>query len=241
MPKKGPKAANSGFCRLFTPFVSIWYSLSISPNGKYASAGTVDGRMVVLDVQEGFVLKKRWEKEVSTLLEVSGIPIYTSISHSFLFDNGDVFVTTGSTHAKQTDAGVVRRPPNQHPDCNCAFVFNKNGDILWRWKAAGDITQVCFHPKSGIIVIQVEHDYLGKSLNASGFYFMKYTHKPQKPITLLSSLLLNGITTSGAMSPDGSFFAGIELPVRLTDDTLAGEHKLHIVPIRFIDDAFKDR
>jgi outer membrane protein assembly factor BamB len=224
----------------FASFTSIWYSLSVSPNGRFISAGTTDGRLVLLEVKKGPSLEKVWEKEVSTLLEVSGIPIYACSSRNIVFDNGDIFMTSSSTHAKQTGAGIVRQPPNQHPDSNSAFLFDRHGKILWKWKAPGDITDVCVHLESGLIVVIVEHNYVEKSLDASGFYFMKYQGAEPSPVNRLGSLQLSGISTSGAISPDGSFFAGIELPLRLADDTLVGEHKLHIIPTQFIANRLVD-
>ncbi len=223
-------------CRImptFMSFTSLWYSLSVSPNGRFVSAGTVDGRLVLFEVRPGPSLVKLWEKDVSTLLTVSGIPIYAPSSRSVVLDNGDVFMTSGSTFARQTTAGVVRQPPNRHPDSNSVFLFDRNGDIVWKWKAPGGIADMFYHPGSGMIVISVEHDYLQKSLDAAGFYFLKYrgSQAPQ-PVERFGSLQLGGISRSGALAQDGSFFVAVELPVRRTDDTLAGEHKLHIVPLR---------
>ena len=221
----------------FTSYTSIWYSLSVSPNGRFISAGTVDGRLILFEVKKGPLLAKIFEKEVSSLLEISGIPIYACSSRNAVFDNGDIFMTSSSTHAKQTGAGMVRNPPTQHPDSNSAFLFDSRGRILWKWKAPGDITDVRFHMETGLIVVIVEHNYVEKSLDASGFYFMKYTGSEKCPVEQLGTFQLGGISTSGAISPTGSFFAGIEMPIRLSDDTLVGEHKLHIVPIQFMIDA----
>ncbi|WP_449245026.1 WD40 repeat domain-containing protein [Desulfobacca acetoxidans] len=224
----------------WTSFTSIWYSLSVSPNGQFLSAGTTDGRLVLFAVKEGPFLEKVWEKNVSTLLEISGIPIYSCCSDSIVFDNGDIFVTTSSTHAKQTGAGIVRQPPGQHPDSNTAFLLDRHGRTLWKWKAPGDIADVRAHLESGLIAVVVQHNYVGKSLDASGFYFMQYKGGKASSIERLGSLQLSGISTSGAMSPDGSFFSGIELPIRLADETLMGAHKLHIVPTRFLADRSAD-
>lgn len=216
----------------FMSYTGIWYSLSVSPNGRFVSVGTIDGRLILLEVRQGPSLARLWEKNVSTPLTVSGIPIYATSSHSVVFDNGDVFMTSGSTFAKQTTSGVVRQPPNQHPDSNSAFLFSRNGEILWKWKAPGGIADLFHHPGSGLIVLSVENDYVEKSLDAAGFYFLKYTGgQGSLPVERFGSLQLRGISRSGAIAQDGSFFVGVELPVRLTDDTLAGEHKLHIVPL----------
>jgi len=150
-------------------------------------------------------------------------------------------MTTSSTHARQTSAGIVRQPPNQHPDSNSAFLFDRNGRILWKWKAPGDITDVRVHLESGLTVVLVEHNYVERSLDAAGFYFMKYRKGEPSVVEHLGALQLSGVSTSGEIAPDGSFFAGIELPIRLADDTLAGEHKLHIIPTRFLADASVDK
>jgi len=216
-------------------YTGIWYSLSVSPNGRFTAVGTTDGRLILFEVAQGPSLVELWEKDVSTLLTVSGIPIYASSSRSVAFDNGDVFVTSGNTFAKQTAVGVVRQPPGRHPDSNSAFLFDRNGEILWKWKAPGGIADLFDHPESGLIVLSVEHDYVEKSLDAAGFYFLKYTGRQGKsPVERFGSLQLSGISKSGAIARDGSFFVGVESPIRLTDDTLAGEHKLHIVPLQFM-------
>lgn len=225
----------------FMAYTNIWYSLAISPNGRFISVGTVDGRLILLEVKAGPALVEVWEKEVSSLLEVSGIPIYACSSRNVVFDNGDIFMTTSSTHARQTSAGIVRQPPNQHPDSNSAFLFDRNGRILWKWKAPGDITDVRVHLESGLTVVLVEHNYVERSLDAAGFYFMKYRKGEPSVVEHLGALQLSGVSTSGEIAPDGSFFAGIELPIRLADDTLAGEHKLHIIPTRFLADASVDK
>ena len=225
--------AQSAFFRvmpLFTSFTSIWYSLSVSPNGRYISVGTVDGRLILFEVQKGPSLRRLWERKVSSLLEVSGIPIYSCSSHSAVFNDGHILMTTSGTHARHTTVGMVRQPPTQHPDSNSVFLFDRSGQMLWKWKAPGDITGMCVHMETGLAVVIVEHNYVEKALDASGFYFMKTTGSHTDPVKHLGALQLSGISTSGALSPDGSFFVGIELPVRLTDDTLVGEHKLHIIP-----------
>ena len=219
----------------FTSFTSIWYSLSVSPNGRFISAGTTDGRVILFKVKKGPTLAPAWEKKVSSLIEISGIPIYASIGHSAVFDNGDVFTASCSTHSKQTSTGLMRRPPIQHPDSSTAFLFDKQGKIKWKWKAPGDISDMCMERKTGLITVIVEHDYVEQALEGSGFYFMRYSGEDgedKDPVKLLGSFQLRGISRSGAVSPSGSFFAGVEKPVRLTNDTLRGEHKLHIIPIR---------
>lgn len=219
----------------FMSYTSIWYSLAVSPNGRFVAAGTTDGRLILLEVKEGPSLVRVWEKEVSPLLQVSGIPIYACSSRNVVFDNGDLFMTSSSTFARQTGAGIVRQPPNQHPDSNSAFLFDRHGKVLWKWKAPGDITDVRVHLESGLIVILIEHNYVEKTLDAAGFYFFRYQQGQQpSPVERLGSMQLSGISTSGAIAADGSFFAGIERPIRLADDTLVGTHKLHIIPIRFI-------
>lgn len=218
----------------FASFTSIWYSLSVSPNGHFISAGTTDGRLILFEVKEGPSLVAVWEKEVSSLLEISGIPIYACSSNNAVFDNGDVFMTSSSTHSKQTSAGIVRQPPTQHPDSNSAFLFDRQGRIVWKWKAPGDITDMRIDMETGLIAIIVEHNYVEQSLDAAGFYFMRYSGTEQDPVKRLGAFQLSGISTSGAISASGSFFAGVEMPVRLTDDTLVGEHKLHIIPIQFL-------
>ncbi len=215
-------------------YTSMWYGLSVSPNGKFVAAATNDGRLHLFAVDEGPALRLLWRRDITTLMTVSGIPIYAGGKYSTVFDDGAVFVVSGNTYAKRTVADAAQEPPTEHPDSNSAFLFNSNGDILWKWKAPGAIDGLSPLPGSGLTAILVNHNYIENTLEASGFYFLKYQPGNTEPVARLGDFQLRGISVTGRFSPKGAYFAGIEVPIRLENDTVTGVHNLHIIPVKFV-------
>ena len=215
-------------------YTSLWYGLSVSPNGKYVAAATNDGRISLFAVDKGPELRLLWERNITTLMTVSGIPIYAGGKYSTVFDDGSVFVVSGNTYAKRTVADESQEPPTEHPDGNSAFLFDLKGDIRWKWKAPGAIDGLAAAPGSKMMAVLVNHNYLENSLEASGFYFLKYLPDRDEPVARMGDFQIKGISVTGEFSRGGSLFAGIEVPIKLEDDTVVGAHKLHVIPVEFI-------
>ena len=215
-------------------YTSLWYGLSVSPNGKFVAAAVNDGRLFLFKVEKGPALRLLWRRDITKLLTVSGIPIYAGGKYSAVFDDGSVFVVSGNTYAKRTVADAEQEPPTEHPESNSVFLFGNNGDILWKWKAPGAIDGLSVLQESGLIAVLVNHNYIKNSLEASGFYFMKYQAGEKEPVARLGDFQLKGISVTGGFSPKGAYFTGIEVPIKLENNTVTGEHSLHIIPVKFI-------
>ena len=116
-----------------TPYfaqVTFWRGVSISPDGKFINVTTDDGRAFIFDVNKPEPI---WSENLTTPLEVSGIPIVATsgtigATHTAaLFVTGDTFIPYHLRKGEQ-------RPSAAHPNGMTLFAYSWGGEKIWQWQ-----------------------------------------------------------------------------------------------------------
>ena len=113
--------------------VTFWRGVSAAPDGGFINVTTDDGRAFIFNTTpEPEGIKPLWNTNLTTPLEVSGIPIIATngtigATNDFaLFVTGDTFIPY---HLQQG----AQRPPSAHPNGMTLFAYAWSGEKVWQW------------------------------------------------------------------------------------------------------------
>jgi WD40 repeat protein len=214
--------------------IIVWIGRgSISESGKYIIAIDYYGAAYLFDNEE--ILKTGkvspvWSKNISTAIEMSGIPIYGSLNYAnFLGDNiifnvGNTYIPTQSKSAQNNRATV------EHPNGNGLLVYDIKGDLLWKWRIEGYVPgKMSISKDSRFLVLPVGQNIVTGNLNVHGVYVFDTTVQGGATSKLVYVYKTEGITVATAISPDGKYIAALEAPARLDDGSVIGEYKVHLL------------
>jgi WD40 repeat protein len=214
--------------------IHVWIGKgSISDNGKYVMAIDYYGAAYLFDNEEIIKTGKAspvWSKNISTAIEMSGIPIYGSLNYaSFLGDNiifnvGSTYIPSKSKSAKYNRASV------EHPNGNGLLVYDLKGDLIWKWKVEGYAPgQMGTSKDSRFLVLPIGQNIVTNNLDVHGVYVFDNSVQGGATSKLAYIYKTQGIVVAAAISPDGKYIAAIESPARLDDGTVIGEYKVHML------------
>ncbi|HIB85871.1 TPA: hypothetical protein EYN09_20680 [Candidatus Poribacteria bacterium] len=114
-----------------TPYfdqVTFWRGVAVSPDGKSIGVTTNDGRAFIFSEE-----KPIWQEDLTTPIEISGIPI-TATSGTVGTTNEFIIFITGDTFVPYHLQKGVKRPPTTHPNGLTLFGYQWNGQKSWQWK-----------------------------------------------------------------------------------------------------------
>ena len=211
--------------------VTFWRGVSVSPDGRFINVTADDGRAFIFNTApelEG--IKPVWETNLTTPLEVSGIPIIATngtigATNDFaLFVTGDTFIPY---HLQQG----AQRPPSAHPNGMTLFAHGWSGEKVWQWtlENMSQGLRVDGTGRYAIISVSkrgqnVEEQFHGVSvfnLTAEGGGLSKYLYtyrtEGQLPYDTID------------ISANGQFIALIETPIAMPDETVRGRNRVHII------------
>ena len=113
--------------------VTFWRGVSASPDGKFINVTADDGRAFIFNTAPPPAeTNPLWNMNLTTPLEVSGIPIIATngtigATNDFaLFVTGDTFIPY---HLQQG----AQRPPSAHPNGMTLFAHGWSGEKVWQW------------------------------------------------------------------------------------------------------------
>lgn len=192
---------------------TIRNGLSYSEDGKYLAVMASDGRGFLRD-EDG---RPIWERSISKVMEIGG-SYYFAAGRDALFSGDKVLFGTINTFNRenwQLPAPVI------HPSGNSLYGFDRDGKYLFRYTAPAEIEAIGVAGDVAALAIGRNvrnHDY--KAHGAA-------------VISLSDGTLLNEYHTKGplqtlAISSDGRYVAGIEVPAVTAEGDLLGAYRLHI-------------
>ncbi len=213
--------------REYFPQVTFWRGVSISPDGTFINVTTDDGRAFIFDVNAPEPI---WQENLTTPLEVSGIPIVATSGTIGATDAAALFVT-GDTYIPYHLRKGAQRPSAAHPNGMTLFAYSWTGGKIWQWQlenmpqglridgkdryAALSVSKRTQDPNEslhGVSVFDLTADGSGLSK-----YLYTYRTEGQLPYDTL------------AISADGAFIVVVEVPIVLPDETVRGKNRVHVL------------
>ena len=211
--------------------VTFWRGVSASPDGEFINVTTDDGRAFIFNATPELAgTKPLWNTNLTTPLEVSGIPIIAtngtigSTNDFALFVTGDTFIPYHLQKGAQ-------RAPSAHPNGMTLFAHVWSGEKVWQWTLENMPQDLGVDGTGRYAVISVskrgqniEEQLHGVSvfdLTAEGGGLSKYLYtyrtEGQLPYDTID------------ISANGQFIALIETPIAMPDETLRGGNRVHII------------
>ncbi len=207
--------------------VTFWRGVSMSPDGKFVNVTTDDGRAFIFDVNQSEPI---WKQSLATPLEVSGVPIIATTGTIGATNDTALFVT-GDTYIPYHLQKGAQRPSDLHPNGMTLFAYSWGGEKVWQWKlenmpqglridsvgryAALAVSKRSKNPNESLHGVSV----FDLTEGGSGLtkYLYTYRTEGQLPYDTL------------AISTDGSMVAIVEIPIVLSDETLRGKNRVHVL------------
>ena len=217
-----------------TPYfeeVTFWRGVGASPDGGFINVTTDDGRAFIFNATpEPKGIKPLWNTNLTTPLEVSGIPIIATngtigATNDFaLFVTGDTFIPY---HLQQG----AQRPPSAHPNGMTLFAYAWSGEKVWQWTlesmpqglqvdGTGRYAAISVSKRGGNVEEQL-HGVSVFDLTAKGGGLSKYLYTYRTEGQLPYDTI--------GISADGRFIALIEMPITMPDETVRGGNRVHII------------
>ena len=213
-----------------TPYfaqVTFWRGVSVSPDGKFINITTDDGRALIFDVNTPEPI---WSENLTTPLEVSGIPIVAT-SGTIGATNAAALFVTGDTFIPYHLRKGAQRPSASHPNGMTLFAYSWTGEKIWQW--------------------QLENMPQGLRIDAKDQYaLLSVSKRAQDPNESLHGVSMFDLTTEGsglskylytyrtegqlpydtlAISADGALIVIVEVPITMQDETVRGKNRVHVL------------
>ncbi len=213
--------------------VTFWRGVSISPNGKFINVTTDDGRAFIF--KSATTGKQReqeplWHQNLTTPLEVSGVPIIAT-SGTIGATNAAALFVTGDTYIPYHLQKGAQRPTTAHPNGMTLFAYSWDGEKVWQWQLENMPQGLRIDTPGRYAVLAVSkrsqnpneslHGVSLFDLEAEGSGLAKYLYTYRTEGQLPYDTL--------AISAAGTFIAVVEVPLVLPDETVRGKNRVHIL------------
>lgn len=205
--------------------VALWYGTTLTPDGKYVTALASDGRAFLFNNEEILQTgnpEPMWQENISTPMEVSGIPIYGCANFAYNVNN-TVIYSTGSTFSKAKG----KQPPIEHPGGNSLYAYDFDGNLLWKWRVEGYAGELGLTDR--YLAAPISQNLITNNLDVHGVYVFDLSRSGGATSKLINVYRTEGITIATDVSPDDRYIAAFEAPARLDDGTVIGEYCVHII------------
>ena len=213
--------------RKYFPQVTFWRGISISPDGKFINLTTDDGRAFIFDADTS---ERIWKENLTTPLEVSGIPIVATSGTIGATDAGALFVT-GDTYIPYHLRKGAQKPSVGHPNGMTLFAYSWSGEKVWQWQLENMPQGLRIDEKDRYAVLSVSkrtqdpneslHGVSVFDLTAEGSGLSKYLYTYRTEGQLPYDTL--------AISADGAFIVVVEVPIAMPDETVRGKSRVHVL------------
>ena len=213
-----------------TPYfsqVTFWRGVSMSPDGRFVNVTTDDGRAFIFDVDSP---EPVWQKNLTTPLEVSGIPILATSGTIGATDAAALFVT-GDTYIPYHLRKGAQRPSAAHPNGMTLFAYSWSGEKIWQWQLENMPQGLRIDAKGRYAALSVSkrtqdpneslHGVSVFDLPADGGGLSKYLYTYRTEGQLPYDTLV--------MSADGALIVVVEVPIALPDETVRGKNRVHVL------------
>ena len=207
--------------------VTFWRGVSMSPDGKFINMTTDDGRAFIFDVNKPEPI---WQENLTTPLEVSGIPIVATSGTIGATDAAALFVT-GDTFIPYHLRKGAQKPSAGHPNGMTLFAYSWSGEKSWQWKLENMPQGLRIDTMGRYAVLSVSkrtqdpneslHGVSVFDLKAEGSGLAKYLYTYRTEGQLPYDTL--------AVSADGALIAIVEVPIAMPDQTMRGKNRVHVL------------
>ncbi len=207
--------------------VTFWRGVSMSPNGKFINVTTDDGRAFIFGINKSEPI---WSENLTTPLEVSGIPIVATSGTIGATDAAALFVT-GDTYIPYHLRKGAQRPSAAHPNGMTLFAYSWSGEKIWQWQLENMPQGLRIDTKERYAVLSVSkrtqdpneslHGVSVFDLTAEGSGLSKYLYTYRTEGQLPYDTL--------AISADGAFIVVVEVPIVMPDETVRGKNRVHVL------------
>ena len=207
--------------------VTFWRGVSMSPDGKFINLTTDDGRVFIFDVNKSEPI---WQENLTTPLEVSGIPIVATSGTIGATDAAALFVT-GDTFIPYHLRKGAQKPSAAHPNGMTLFAYSWSGEKIWQWKLENMPQGLRIDAKDRYAVLSVSkraqnpneslHGVSVFDLTTEGSGLAKYLYTYRTEGQLPYDTL--------AISADGTMIAIVEVPIMMQDETARGKNRVHVL------------
>ena len=207
--------------------VTFWRGVSMSPDGKFVNVTTDDGRAFIFDVNQSEPI---WQENLTTPLEVSGIPITATAGTIGATDAAALFVT-GDTYIPYHLRKGAQKPSTGHPNGMTLFAYSWRGEKVWQWKLENMPQGLRIDAKDRYAVLSVSkraqdpneslHGVSVFDLAAEGNGLAKYLYTYRTEGQLTYDTL--------AISPDGTLIVVVEVPIVMSNETVRGKSRIHVL------------
>ena len=207
--------------------VTFWRGVSMSPDGKFINVTTDDGRAFIFGVDKP---KPIWQENLTTPLEVSGIPIVATSGTIGATNTAALFVT-GDTYIPYHLRKGAQKPSAGHPNGMTLFAYSWHGEKIWQWKLENMPQGLRVDAKDRYAVLSVSkrtqdpneslHGVSVFDLTAEGSGLAKhlYTYRTEGQLSY----------DTLAISTDGALIVVVEVPIAMSDETLRGKNRIHLL------------
>ena len=213
-----------------TPYfahVTFWRGVSVSPDGKFINITTDDGRAFIFDANTPEPI---WSENLTTPLEVSGIPIVATAGTIGATDAAALFVT-GDTYIPYHLRKGTQRPSASHPNGMTLFAYSWTGEKIWQWQLENMPQGLRIDVQDRYALLSVSkraqdpneslHGVSVFDLTAAGSGLSKYLYTYRTEGQLPYDTL--------AMSVDGGLIVVVEVPITMPDETVRGKNRVHVL------------
>ena len=207
--------------------VTFWRGVSMSSDGKFINVATDDGRAFIFDVNTS---EPVWQENLTTPLEVSGIPIVATSGTIGATDAAALFVT-GVTYIPYHLRKGAQKPSAGHPNGMTLFAYSWSGEKIWQWQlenmpqglriddkdryAALSVSKRTQNPNESLHGVSV-FDLTAEDSGLSK-YLYTYRTEGQLPYDTL------------AISADGALIVVVEVSMAMPDETVRGKNRVHVL------------
>lgn len=207
--------------------VTFWRGVSMSPDGKFINVTTDDGRAFIFDVDKPEPI---WKENLTTPLEVSGIPIVATSGTIGATNTAALFVT-GDTYIPYHLRKGAQKPSAGHPNGMTLFAYAWHGEKIWQWKLENMPQGLRIDAKDRYAVLSVSkrtqdpneslHGVSVFDLATEGSGLAKYLYTYRTEGQLPYDTL--------AVSPDGALIVVVEVSITMSDETVRGKNRIHLL------------
>ena len=207
--------------------VTFWRGVSMSPDGKFINVTTDDGRAFIFGVDKPEPI---WQENLTTPLEVSGIPIIATAGTIGATDAVALFVT-GDTYIPYHLRKGAQKPSAGHPNGMTLFAYSWHGEKIWQWQLENMPQGLRIDAKDRYAALSVSkraqdpneslHGVSVFDLTAEGNGLAKYLYTYRTEGQLPYDML--------AVSPDGALIVVVEVPITMSDETVRGKNRVHVL------------
>ena len=207
--------------------VTFWRGVSMSPDGKFINVTADDGRAFIFDVNTPEPI---WQENLTTPLEVSGIPI-TATAGTIDATNAAALFVTGDTYIPYHLRKGAQKPSAAHPNGMTLFAYSWQGEKIWQWKLENMPQGLRIDTMDHYAVLSVSkraqdpneslHGVSVFDLTAEGSGLAKYLYTYRTEGQLPYDAL--------AISADGALITLVEVPITMPDETIRGKNRVHVL------------